>query len=102
MMSRIPRTLLLTFNALAVVSIAAAVPQTATVASPSPAISEGFKMGDARSPDGQTLTLDSRSLLLNGKPWTPVMGEFHYSRVPEEEEREGLDITSHGESAYRM
>ena len=22
-------------------------------------------------------------------------------RVPEEEEREGLDITSHGESAYR-
>ena len=23
-------------------------------------------------------------------------------RVPEEEEREGLDITSHGESAYRM
>ncbi|MCC6211647.1 MAG: ammonia channel protein, partial [Burkholderiales bacterium] len=23
-------------------------------------------------------------------------------RVPEEEEREGLDITSHGEAAYRM
>jgi len=23
-------------------------------------------------------------------------------RVPEEEEREGLDVTSHGETAYRM
>jgi len=23
-------------------------------------------------------------------------------RVPEEEEREGLDVTSHGEAAYRM
>jgi Amt family ammonium transporter len=23
-------------------------------------------------------------------------------RVPEDEEREGLDISSHGESAYRM
>jgi Amt family ammonium transporter len=23
-------------------------------------------------------------------------------RVPEEQEREGLDITAHGESAYRM
>ena len=28
----------------------------------------------------------------------PVIG----LRVPEEEEREGLDITSHGEAAYRM
>ncbi len=31
------------------------------------------------------LTLDSSSLLLDGKPWMPVMGEFHFSRYPENE-----------------
>ena len=59
-------------------------------------------MGEARSPDGTTLTLDSNSLLLNGKPWTPVMGEFHFARYPENEWREellkmkagGIDIVS--------
>jgi len=35
-----------------------------------------------RSPDGSTLTVDSRSLVLNGAPWLPVMGEFHFSRCP--------------------
>ncbi len=39
-------------------------------------------MGTARAPDGATLTLDSRSLILNGRRWTPVMGEFHYARYP--------------------
>lgn len=48
---------------------------------------ETFHMGTARAPDGQTLTLDARSLILNGKAWTPVMGEFHYSRYPENEWR---------------
>ena len=42
-------------------------------------------MGTARRPDGRTLTADSRSLLLDGKPWLPVMGEFHHSRYPESE-----------------
>lgn len=27
--------------------------------------------------------MNSRYLMLDGKPWLPVMGEFHYSRVPE-------------------
>jgi beta-galactosidase len=27
--------------------------------------------------------MNSRYLTLNGKPWLPVMGEFHFSRVPE-------------------
>lgn len=36
------------------------------------------------------LTLDSRSLRLNGKPWMPVIGEFHYARYPETEWREEL------------
>lgn len=41
-------------------------------------------------PDGQTLRVDSRSLLRNGNPWLPVMGEFHYARCPEKEWREEL------------
>lgn len=73
-----------------------------TIANPEPPITDGFKMGASRNPDGQTLSLDSNSLLLNGKPWTPVMGEFHYTRVPENEWREellklkagGIDIVS--------
>jgi len=47
-------------------------------------------MGTATRPDGATLTLDSISLRLNGSRWAPVMGEFHYSRTPENEWREAL------------
>jgi hypothetical protein len=58
---------------------------------PSPAPGhEGFKMGESRRPDGSTVTLDTCSLRLNGQPWTPVMGEFHYSRYPANEWREEL------------
>jgi hypothetical protein len=73
-----------------------------TISSPKPPVTDGYKMGEARNPDGSTLTLDSNSLLLNGKPWTPVMGEFHFTRYPENEWREellkmkagGIDIVS--------
>lgn len=47
-------------------------------------------MGTARNPAGDTLTFDNRSLLLNGQPWIPVMGEFHYTRYPANEWREEL------------
>lgn len=47
-------------------------------------------MGSARAPDGASLTVDSRSLLLNGQRWTPVMGEFHFSRYPVAEWRNEL------------
>lgn len=43
-------------------------------------------MGDGaadKSPDGQTISVNSRYLMLNAKPWLPVMGEFHYTRYPE-------------------
>jgi hypothetical protein len=83
-------------------TIVAADSHTITIARPKPPVTEGFKMGEARSPDGTTLTLDGSSLLLNGKPWTPVMGEFHFTRYPENEWREellkmkagGVDIVS--------
>lgn len=35
-----------------------------------------------RSPDGHVLAINNRYLLLDGKPWFPVMGEFQYSRYP--------------------
>ncbi|HEX6773220.1 MAG TPA: beta-galactosidase, partial [Acidobacteriaceae bacterium] len=41
--------------------------------------------GTATNPSGRTIGVNSRYLLLDGKPWLPVMGEFHYSRVPESE-----------------
>jgi hypothetical protein len=83
-------------------TVATAASQTIHIADPKPPVTEGFHMGQARGPDGSTLMLDSSSLLLNGKRWTPVMGEFHFSRYPENEWREellkmkagGVDIVS--------
>jgi beta-galactosidase len=36
----------------------------------------------ATSPTAGTLGVNSRYLTRNGKPWLPVMGEFHFSRHP--------------------
>ena len=79
-----------------------AAPLGITVEKTPPPNTEGYQMGESHRPDGGTLTLDSHSLLLNGQPWTPVMGEFHYSRIPANEWREellkvkagGVDIVS--------
>ncbi len=50
----------------------------------------GFlKMGGV-SPAGRRISIDSRSLLLDGKPWLPVMGEFHFARYPEKYWQEEL------------
>ena len=67
-----------------------AAPLTATVATPSPAESGYFKLGTTKNPAGHELSATSRSLLLDGQPWFPVMGEIHYSRVPQAEWREEL------------
>src|SRR5512141_2311076 len=69
---------------------AGAGPLTITVPAPPPPQTAGFNMGQSRRPDGATLALDTYSLRLNGKPWTPVMGEFHYARYPVDEWREEL------------
>jgi hypothetical protein len=42
------------------------------------------------SPSGRQLSVNSRYLTLDGKPWLPVMGEFHYARFPEEYWQEEL------------
>jgi hypothetical protein len=50
----------------------------------------GFHLGTPTRPDGSTVTVDSSSLLLDGRPWIPVMGEFHYTRYPANEWRDEL------------
>ena len=63
---------------------------SATIAKPAPAETGYFKLGTTKNPAGHELSLNSRSLLLDGQPWFPVMGEFHYTRVPAAEWREEL------------
>ncbi len=55
-----------------------------------PAPPAQYHGGTSRNPSGHTIVVNSRYLLLDGKPWLPVMGEFHYSRVPESEWEEEL------------
>jgi beta-galactosidase len=56
-----------------------------------------YQGGTASSPSGHTIGVNSMYLTLDGRPWLPVMGEFHYSRVPESEwEEELLKMKSAG------
>jgi beta-galactosidase len=50
-----------------------------------------FKLGSAIHPDGREISINSRHLLINGRPWFPVIGEFHFSRQPSNEWRESLE-----------
>ncbi len=59
-------------------------------ASPPPIITGHLGLGETNAPDGRTLWADNRSLYRDGKPWIPVMGEFHYSRCPSNEWRDAL------------
>lgn len=75
---------------------------SATIQTPPPAQTGYFKLGSNRNPAGHEISLNSRSLLFDGQPWFPVMGEMHYARVPEAEWRGellkmkagGIDIVS--------
>ena len=44
-----------------------------------------LRMGASVSPSGEKIGVNSQYLTRNGKPWMPVMGEFHYSRTPADE-----------------
>jgi beta-galactosidase len=55
-----------------------------------------LKMG-GKDPDGIEINVNSRYLTFAGKPWFPVMGEFHYSRYPHQDwERELLKMKAGG------
>ncbi len=56
-----------------------------------------FQEGSATTPSGLTLGMNSRYLTLNGKPWLPVAGEFHFSRYPQNQwENEILKMKAAG------
>lgn len=44
-----------------------------------------FKPGTNKNPGGHEISVSSRCLLFDGQPWFPVMGEFHYTRIPQAE-----------------
>lgn len=44
----------------------------------------------------KTIQITNRMILKNGKPWLPVMGEMHYSRVPREMWEENLKKMKEG------
>lgn len=48
---------------------------------------ETFRFGTSTNPDGITFEVDRRGFIIGGKHVLPVMGEIHYSRVPEHEWR---------------
>jgi hypothetical protein len=60
---------------------------SAPFSEPGSAIYDG---GTAASPSGHVLGLNDRYLTFDGKPWLPVMGEFHFSRYPREQWEEEL------------
>jgi hypothetical protein len=45
-------------------------------------LSGHLKLGTNRNAKGEELNANSFYFLRNGKPWYPVMGEFHFSRYP--------------------
>jgi len=63
---------------------------SATIQTPPPAETGYFKFGTATNPAGHEISVNSRSLLFDGQPVFPVMGEFHYSRCPQAEWRDEL------------
>ena len=63
---------------------------SATIQTPPPAETGYFKLGTTKNPAGHEIGVNSRSLLFDGQPVFPVMGEFHYSRTPASEWREEL------------
>lgn len=85
------------FVAVATVSLACAlqstaqnsisIDATAPVAAPQPVTAA---LGSSRNPQGETIGVNSQYLTLNGKPWLPVMGEFHFSRYPADEWEEEI------------
>ncbi len=56
----------------------------------SKSIEEGWLKLGGTAPDGSTLSVNSFYLTENGRPFIPVMGEFHFERYPREQWEEEL------------
>ncbi|WP_281336197.1 beta-galactosidase [Flavobacterium eburneipallidum] len=53
-------------------------------------LSGHLKQGTHVAPNGDKLELNSLYFIKNGKPWYPVMGELHYSRIPKSQWEESI------------
>lgn len=59
---------------------------TLSIDTPAPAIERDFlALGDGGTGPSGTLAVNNRCIERDGRPWMPVMGEFHYSRCPADE-----------------
>jgi beta-galactosidase len=68
----------------------------ARTASQVPGVSS-YRGGTLTSKSGHRIDINSMYLTRDGRPWLPVMGEFHFSRVPDSEwEEEILKMKSAG------
>ncbi len=66
-------------------------PLTIDLTTPAPALTAvPIGPGTTSNPQGDKITADSRSILLNDKPIMPIVGEFHFSRYPANEWRTEL------------
>jgi len=65
----------------AVFPAAAAILRVDATAQPAQPETGYLHMGTSISPVGISLDVNSRYMTVNGKPWLPVAGEFHYSRL---------------------
>ena len=65
-------------------------PRVLVVGKSGPVASGYFKLGANKDPAGREISVNSRHLILDGRPWFPVIGEFHFSRHPQSEWRESL------------
>jgi hypothetical protein len=69
---------------------------------PAAPVSAHLHLGTPTGPGGHSITVNSQYLMRDGRPWLPVMGEFHYSRFPPEQwesellkmKAAGVDIVS--------
>lgn len=52
--------------------------------------SSHLNMGSNVSPSGDSLSYTNMYLTKNGRPWLPVMGEMHYSRIPKADWEESI------------
>lgn len=70
---------------------------TLTLPDTSPRSEARFGFGSFTNPRGSTVLVDSKGIVIDGQPVIPVMGEIHYSRVPQADwERELMKMKSGG------
>ena len=60
------------------------------LSAPVPPILSGHLRMGGTNPSGLEISANNRFLTLGGQPWTPVMGEMHYSRCPRPSWRDEL------------